>query len=290
MARRKEPVSSVQSVDRALRILDLLASEGRSLGLGQISEMLGLNASTTHRLLTALMIHGYVEQQKENDKYRLGFKVLELSSALLQQIDLRQEAYPYLRELMERTGEVVHLAILDQGEVVYIDKVESIQTLTMYSKIGRRVYCHCTALGKVLLASLDDREIEEILSKKGLPRLTNNTITSLEQFYLHLQTVRANGFAIDDEEHEQGIRCVAAPIYNQDGRVVAALSVSGPSIRMTREKIERVTPLVTECGGKISERLGYRSRIGTTDSIEAVDLSSQLNNGGARDARSRHTG
>lgn len=249
--------SIVQSIDRALDILEVLANEEGPLRLTELSRRLSLHKSTTHRLLSSLIQRKYVDQDPETGKYRLGLKVFEIGSLVFNKMELRVEARPFLEELMQKTLETVHLVILDEGQAIYIDKVESPQKIRMYSEIGKRTPLHCTSVGKALLAYLPEPELNRILRDLDYRRFTPNTITSAEELKEHLARVRSQGFAIDDAEHEEGIRCVAAPIFNYTGKVIATISVSGPTIRVTRERLNELIPIVMEVSQRISRRLGY---------------------------------
>jgi DNA-binding IclR family transcriptional regulator len=194
----------------------------------------------------------------------LGLKLVELGQLLLSQLDLRKEAEPFLRDLAERIRETVHLVFLDRDEIVYIDKVETDQNpsgLRMASRVGLRNPAHSCAVGKVLLADLPEEGLNNFIKGKGLPKRTENTITNPTPLKEHLNLVRAQGYAIDDEENEKGIRCVAAPIRNEVGRAVAAVSISGPAFRITKKVIqESLKKEVMETALKISQRLGFRDK------------------------------
>lgn len=247
----------VQSLDRALEILETLATEGRGLGVTEIGQRVSLHKSTVHRLLAALADWGYVEKNPENGRYRLGMKIIDLGSIYLNNIELKTEALPYLHELREKSGHPVHLARLEDGQVVYIDKVDAINSIRMYSQIGRRVPVHCTALGKAMMAYMGIDEVERILENKGLTRVTERTIIERDRFLEELRLTRERGYAYDDEENEFGIRCVAAPIRDYRSKVIAAVSTSGPKEDFTYEKMDNLRGYVMDTAGKISARLGY---------------------------------
>ncbi|NMB11578.1 MAG: IclR family transcriptional regulator [Firmicutes bacterium] len=253
----KGRTSTVVSVQRALSILNCLGESEEMLGVTEMSRILGLHKSTVSRLAATLAQNGYVSQDPETAKYRLGMRLVGLGTRVLEQIDLRGIARPYLEQLMGLTEETVHLGILDVNQVVYVDKIESTQVLTMKSRVGSKVPVHCTALGKVLLASLSREELKEIIFSCSFDRYTPNTMTNVGEFEKQIGWVREQGYAIDDEEHELGIRCVAAPIMDHSGGVIAAISVSGPTIRVTRERLELFIPNVLAVSRKISRALGY---------------------------------
>lgn len=254
-SRRKN--QAVNSVVRALDILDCLGSRSREVGVSEISRELNIHKSTVSRMLSTMESRGYVSQNGASGKYCLGMRLVELASRKLEQIDLRGQARPFLEELVKATGETAHLAVLDQGKVVYIDKVDTPRTLMMRSRIGYRAFAHCTALGKAILAALPDDVVEKLIKEKGLPRFTPNTIVDPLALKEHLRNVRAQGFAVDDEENEEGIRCAAAPIMNHANQVVGALSVSGPVVRISRQELETIGNLVKDASHRLSLSLGY---------------------------------
>lgn len=251
------PESLTVSVSRALEILDLMGRHGGELGVSAIAQDLNLCKSTAHRLLSTLEQRGYVEKNPRTRRYRLGLRLFELGHVVMQQMELRAEARPYLEELTQISGEVVHLGILDQGEVVYIDKVESLHTITMFSRVGRRAPVHCTGLGKALLAFQPAQEQDRIILARGLRRFTENTVTDPDTLRRNLELIRTQGYAIDNEEHESGIRCIAVPIRDHTGQVVAAVSISAPAMRFDWNKVEAVKPEIIRVGKAISRRLGF---------------------------------
>lgn len=256
---KMEKENIVKSVSRALQIIDIVSTKKDGLGVTEIAKQMDINKSSVYRILTTLAQHGYIEQHPETERYKLGYKFLEISSKLLDSIDLRQEARPYLRQLEKETNEVVHLVVYDQGEVIYIEKLEGTETLRMHSKVGKRAPMHCTAVGKAILAYLPPTVTAEIIDRKGLPKHTDLTITDREAFFRELDSVRQNGYALDLEENEYGIRCVAVPIFDYTGSVVAAVSVSGPTIRMTDDRIAGLAMRMRQIGKELSARLGHRS-------------------------------
>jgi DNA-binding IclR family transcriptional regulator len=247
----------VKSVDRALRLITLVSKRKEGIGVTELALDLELNKSSIFRLLSTLVKHGFIEQNFETKKYRLGYKYLELSSMLLESIDLRVQAKPFLEELEAHTNEVIHLVIYDQGEVVYIEKIEGNETLRTHSQVGRRVPMHCTSVGKVILAHLPIEDVLSIYDKKGLPRHTEQTITDKESFLHELRKIKNQGFGTEVEENEQGITCIAAPIFDYEKKITAAVSISGPSTRMSEERLNEIKPILIDIGKKISNRLGY---------------------------------
>jgi IclR family KDG regulon transcriptional repressor len=260
--RGSKPTNLVQAIQRAALILDTLSQNSQGVSLRELSAQVELPKGTTHRLLSSLAYFGYVRQDATTKDYLLGFRLVELGNLLLNQLDLRTEAKPLLLELGRRVKETVHLVILDQDEVLYIDKVDSDENpggLRMASRIGSRTKAHSCAVGKVLLADLSEDQLDEYTKQQGLPKLTERTLTDPAQLKEHLEVVRKRGYAVDDEENERGIRCVAAPIRNESGRVIAATSISGPAIRITRERIQDTLQReIMETAAHISKRLGFR--------------------------------
>ncbi|MBM7662002.1 DNA-binding IclR family transcriptional regulator [Bacillus mesophilus] len=252
-----ERENMVKSVSRALDIIHLVSLRKGGLGVTEIAKQIDINKSSVYRILSTLVQYGYVEQDKETERYKLGYKFLEISSKLLESIDLRTEARPYLQELERETNEVIHLVVYDQGEVVYIEKLEGTETLRMHSKVGKRAPMHCTSVGKVILANLPSNDVINILERKGLPVHTTNTITDKDLFLKELTQVKQKGYALDLEENEPGISCIAVPIFDHLGKAIAAVSISGPTTRMTAERMDQVQGKMREIGLKISTRLGY---------------------------------
>ncbi|MBC8262537.1 MAG: IclR family transcriptional regulator, partial [Anaerolineales bacterium] len=243
------------TVKKAMDILDCLGETGVPLSASEISRKLGMSRSTVYRLLTTLATGGYVGQDPANpEKYRLGFKIPELASSLLGSIQLRQQALPFLQELKDIANETVHLVVMDRGKVTYIDKVECSQAVRMHSAIGRRGFAHCTAVGKAMLAFMSKTEVENVIKEHGLPVCTPNTITEKETLLEELERVRLQGYAVDDIENEEGIRCVGAPIFDHQGRPVAALSMSGPAFRLSMERVKELTGAVISTASKISRQ------------------------------------
>jgi DNA-binding IclR family transcriptional regulator len=257
-----KPNNLVQTIERASSILDILGQNPQGISIRELSTKIKLPKGTTHRLLSSLSYFGYVRQDPKTRNYLLGLKLVELGQLLLSQLDLRKEAEPFLKDLAERTKETVHLVFLDRNEIVYIDKVETDQNpsgLKMASRVGLRNPAHSSAVGKVLLAHFPEEELKNFIKEKGLAKRTENSIVDPAQLKEHLKSVRAQGYAIDDEENEKGIRCVAAPIYNEVGKTVAAISISGPAFRITKKVIqESLKKEVMETALKISQRLGFR--------------------------------
>ncbi|WP_341877932.1 IclR family transcriptional regulator [Defluviitalea saccharophila] len=248
----------VQSVDRTLSILEVLSDYEDGLGLAELSMKLDLHKSTVHRLLSTLIIKGYVEQDAITNKYKITLKLFELGSKRIANMDILEIAKPYLKELMEKTNEVVHLVIRENTDIIYIDKVESETTIRMHSRIGRRSPMYCTAVGKAMMAWLHEKEVEDIWNKSDIQQYTAFTITNLEDMKTELNLIKQKGFAMDEQENELEVRCIGAPIFDYTGKPCAAISISGPITRMTDGKIERFSKWLIHYAAEISKKLGYK--------------------------------
>ncbi len=254
----KQSPYQVQVLDRALAILQMLSAEGPDLSLGEISTKLGLHKSTVHRLVMVLERHKLVERNSDNGRYRLGLKLFELGTKAVSKLDLRGRARPVLERLVLETSETVHLCILDDTEVVYLDKVEPTRSVRMASSVGRRNPAYCTAVGKAILAWLPEAQVENIVRKHGLKALTANTITSFLELKAELAAIRERGYAVDNEEIEEGVRCVGCVVRDFSGGPVAAISVSGPAFRVTREKVKGISRPVVTSANALSAELGFK--------------------------------
>ena len=240
----------IQSLARGLEILDLLADAEQGMGIGEFANHLNVDKSSASRLLHTLASYGYAEQDADTRRFTLGPRVVTLSNRVLNRMPLRDHAHPFLRKLTHETGECSHLAILSQGKALYIDQVESPSILRVESEIGTMSPLHCTALGKVLLAFNRHAQVD------ALPMFTPRTITDPEALKLHIEQVRRQGYASDVEEHVPGVRCIAAPVYGFNGRVVGAIGISGPAGRVSYEKLPALTETLISLADDLSRRLG----------------------------------
>lgn len=243
----------VQTVEKALEILILMGE--KAMSLTEIAEATGYNKSTVHRLLATLCAYRFAEKDARG-KYAVGLKVVELGSMHLNKLELKTEAAGYLHKLATYIGQAVHLGIRADREVVYIDKIEPINTLRMFSEIGKRVPLYCTALGKALLTECDDREIEAMYADTDLIPVTPHTITSVADLIQEVHRVRAQGYATDREENEPGIYCIAAPVCDYKGTVIASLSTSVGNAQWIKK--QDVIDRVKETALSISAAMGYR--------------------------------
>ena len=248
---------TVQSVVRALTLLDALGDSRGEVGVAELSKRVGFHVSTAHRLLATLVAHGYARQNPDTGRYALGAKAYHLAEAYLGQMDLRRVVRPVLERLTQETGETANLVILDGREALYLDKVESPQSLRIFSRIGRRAPLYCTAVGKVLLASRSRKEVDALLGRGLLEPLTRSTIASRSLLRRELEKVREQGFALDREECEEGASCIAVPLRSAESHVEASLSVSGPSVRLTSKRMEELIPLMCQMAQEVSSQLGW---------------------------------
>lgn len=248
----------VQVLDRTFGIFDVLAANGPELTLADIALRLNLHKSTTHRLLAVLEDHRYVERTSSG-RYRLGSKLLELGARAASGLELAKCARPFLEELVAETGETAHVGILREGEVLSIANVESPRTLRTPSTVGRRTPAHCTSLGKAILAFAEEDEVAKVIRTRGLTTYTPKTLSRVAAFYRELAKVRERGYAVDDEEFEEGLRCIGAPVRDHSGRVVAAISISGPAFRLMPERWPALANAVIHAAEKLSAVLGYGS-------------------------------
>lgn len=251
------PENKVQTIDRTLDIIELLATAKEGLGVTEIGRDIGLHKSTVYRLLTALSKRGYIEKDPKNSTYKIGLKFIEISGLFLKKLELKTEALPFMRKLAEVIGQPVHLAILEGTDVIYIEKVELVNSIRMYSQIGRRVPVHCSAIGKILLAGLSDERLLELLESVKFEKFTAHTILSKDGLKEEVQRVKEKGWAIDNEEHEPNIRCIAAPVFDYTNKIIAAVSVSGESRIINPDSDLEIARHVIETAGSISKRMGY---------------------------------
>ncbi len=250
----------VKAVNKTIGLLEALAQQ-EELGVTELAGRAGMHKSTAYRFLNTLKELGYVRQNASNDRYSLTLKLFALGSCVLGRMELWKQAHPIMEQLAEQTRETVHLAVLDDGRPVYLGKFESTQALrvSMSSRIGQSAPIYCTGVGKLLLAHASAEEVERILDREQLRRFTAHTITDRVLLARELDNIRQQGFAFDDEEHEVGVRCVAAPVHNSQGATVAALSISMPSVRLPNSEIPRYRELVTKAAEEISQRIGAAS-------------------------------
>ena len=250
---------SVQSIDRVLDILEALSAVPQGMLLTELSAKVGLHVSTTHRLVHMLLDRGYAMKEQETGKYRLTLRTFEIGSRVSSVWDLMSMAKPYLDDLASQSQEAVHLVERDGNGVVYLYKAEPFRQLVrMGSHYGLRNPMYCTGVGKSILALLPEEEVDRIWSSESITAFSPNTITDLEQMHRELAQIRQRGYAIDDEEHELGVRCMAVAIRNWQGKPIAAVSISAPASRMDAAMMERMLPKLQSAAGSISAMLGWK--------------------------------
>lgn len=251
--------SHVQSVARALTLIEILAQEKRDLSLTELSKKSGWPKSTVHGLIATLRDFHMVEQAEETGYYRLGIRLFELGNIVMRSWDIAAIAKPYLRKLNNNLGEMVQLAMEDRGEVLYLDKLDSNRMMRIVSEIGTRLPMHCSGLGKVLLAyKKDENEIKKILTQKGMRAMTSHTIVTIADFLKEAELIRERGYGMDDQEIMDGLRCVAVPIFDAEDQVNYAISISGFYGNLRGEHLNNVIAELKDTAKNISYDLGYR--------------------------------
>jgi len=248
----------VQVLDRSLAIIDALANARDDASLAELAEKVKLHKSTVHRLTSILERHGILERDARSGRYRLGLRLFELGNIAMGRFNIRDRAHPHLERLLYEVDETVHLCALDAGEVLYLDKMEPARSVRMASRIGRRNPVHCTSVGKAILAFLPESEADDILRQHGLKRLTPKTMTTPAELKADLKLIRDRGYAIDNEENEEGVRCIGAPVLDHSGRPIAAISISAPSFRLPLDKVPTVAVSVCRAALALSQESGYQ--------------------------------
>ncbi len=244
------------STVRVLRILEEIAKSEDGIGVTELANRLELNKSTVYRFLATLEEEQYLEQQETTKKYQSGIKLFELASRIVNQVDWTKDIRPFLVDLKDRVNETVHLGIIDNGEVVYIDKVECERSIRMYSRVGKRAPVYCTGVGKAILAFLSKEKQANIIKNIDYTKFTTSTIIDDSDLKKEIKIIRAQGFALDREEHESGVNCAAAPIFTHDGQVLGGISIAGPSSRVDEENLFELAAEVKKTAQLISRRLG----------------------------------
>jgi len=266
---------SVRAVERALDILLCFAPDKPALSLTQIAELVGMHKSTTYRLLSTLESKRFVHRDEATGMYRLGFRFIEMASLALQEIDLQRWPQPYLQRLSAEYGETVDLAVLDDRQVVYLQVIESPQRVKIAAAVGQRLPVCCTASGKAFLAFLPAEQASQILGD-DLPCYTEHTHTSLADLNQDLRATRERGFAISEQEYEQDINAVAAPILDVKGYPVAVIAVVGPSFRLTRERMMQIGPSIRAIADVIAREVGQAALSVIIPKIAASGLAGQI--------------
>ncbi len=255
----------IKSVIKALDILEEMAERNGEVRVKDLSEKLHMGKSTLHRFLSTLAYKGYIKQVEDKGKYFITLKLFEIGNHILQSQDLHSRSMQVLQELHKQTGETIHLVVLDKGDAVFVNKLDRYKSLVTYSSIGKRAPAYCLASGKVLLSYLAQDELENIFRQKEMKQFTKKTITDIGLLKEQLSEIRKQGIAFDFEELEPGINCVAAPIRNYTGQVVAAVSISGRITNLNNERLKTLAREVSAAAQRISENMGYRSETRTVD-------------------------
>lgn len=255
----KATPSHVQSVAKALILVEAMAECKREISITELSKKLQWPKSTVYGLLSTLRDFHYVDQSSATGHYRLGVRFFEVGNVVARSWDVRAVAMPFMQRLNIELGEMVQLATEDDGEVLYLEKIDSSHMMRIVSDVGVRQPMHCTGLGKVLLAYKSSAEVRSIVNRKGLARLTPRTIVTIPHLEAELEKIRAQGYGIDDREVMEGLRCVAAPIFDREGQVKYTISVSGLYNNMRAERLESIIELAKDCAAHISHAMGHRS-------------------------------
>jgi len=258
MAKKEKSEYIIQAVSHALDLLEQFHDEVDELGVTELSKRLKLHKNNVFRLLATLESRNYIEQNRVTENYRLGLKTLELGQTFIRQMGLLRQSRPVLEELVRECNETAYVAILKDFYIIYLDVVETDLTVRVVPRVGSRLPAYCTAAGKIQIAYLTDEEMEHYLPTKELKRFTPHTLTDRDELRKHLKLVAEQGYAVDNEELDIGVRCVGAPIRDYTRRIVGAVSLSGPSMRFTDERLDKeLVPLVKRAADEISLKLGY---------------------------------
>jgi IclR family transcriptional regulator, KDG regulon repressor len=258
MANSGKRTYNITTLQRGLKLLNLFAEAERGLTATQVAKLSGLPISTVHRFLMNLDSSGFLTSTGSGN-YHLGIACFSLGQSALGHLDIRRLSLPYLRELNQRTRETIHLTVRHDFSAVYVEKLDSPEPLRIFSRIGAAVPLHCTAVGKVMLAFMTQEELARVLPQIELKRLTENTVSNLQELQAEVERVRRAGYACDLEENELHIRCVAAPIWDHTGAVNASLSITGPAVRMPMTRLRQLAPVVVQAGLKISREMGFQA-------------------------------
>ncbi|HBT82626.1 MAG TPA: IclR family transcriptional regulator [Desulfuromonas sp.] len=259
MAKKEKSEYLIQAVSHALDLLEQFHDEIDELGVTELSKRLKLHKNNVFRLLATLESRGYIEQNRVTENYRLGLKTLELGQTFIRQMGLLRQSKPVLESLVKECNETTYVAILKDFNIIYLDAVETDMTVRVVPRVGSRLPAYCTAAGKVQIAFMSDEELENFLPTKELKRYTNNTITDRDVLKKQLKEIAEQGYAIDNEELDIGVRCVSAPIRDYTRRIIGAVSISGPSMRFLDDRVDKeLIPLVMKAAEEISSKLGFQ--------------------------------
>ena len=248
--------TQVQSLTRALSLLQHLSKADIGLPLTEVAANLGLAPSTAHRLLNSMLQLGFVDLDLDTGRWTVGVNAFSVGNAYLKQRDYIAQARPLMKQLMVETGETANMAIIAGDRVVFVSQIECKEVMRMVVQVGNRGPLHATGVGKALLSSLPPGEALACVKRPGMPKLTEKTITNPDDYARELETLRKRGYAVDDEEQFMGLRCIAANIYDEFGDALAAISISGPTVRVRRDRIPQLSTTVMAIARKITQAIG----------------------------------
>lgn len=255
---REQPRDGVKSLTKALNLLKLFTASKGEWSYKELAEALGYHKSSVQRIVSTLEAHGFIGKTYPlRGQFRLGPIILMLGNVASQSTDLRTVARPFLQQLADQTGETSHLCVVDQSQCYYLDKIDSQQAIRISTYVGQRLPLHCSAVGKALMSGMTVEEVDRIIEERGLTRFTANTITDRERLLEELARIRKEGIAFDNEEYDMGLRCLASPVMDSQGRVVAAISLSGPVQRLNMEVLEKHAGHVKKAAREVSVKLGH---------------------------------
>ena len=259
MAKKEKSEYLIQAVSHALDLLEQFQGETDELGVTELSKRLKLHKNNVFRLLATLESRGYIEQNKVTENYRLGLKTLELGQTFIKQMGLLRQSKPVIEELVRTCNETTYVAVMKDFHIIYLDCVETTMTVRVVPRVGSRLPAYCTAAGKVQIAYMSGEEIDHYLPARELQKFTDHTVTDREELKKQLELVAELGYAIDNEELDEGVKCVSAPIRDYTRRIIGAVSISGPSMRFSDERIsQELIPLAMKAAEEISTKLGYQ--------------------------------
>jgi len=247
---------NVRAVERALQILGCFDDEHPERGISDIAQAVGLHKATAHRIVTTLVNYGFLERVIDEQKYKLGVELPNLGYKVLRRMDLRREAFPFMKQLVDDWDETCDLSIFDRGKAFYIEVIRGNRALTISAAVGQQLPAHATASGKIFLAYLTSDELDEFLSEP-LSSYIDSTVTSPGELRKQLEKFREHGYAVDYEEFERGVCAIAAPIFNRSGKVIAAIGVPSPISRMTPDRVSNIAKVLKDAAKAISHRMGY---------------------------------
>lgn len=258
MAKKEKSEYLIQAVSHALDLLEQFNGEVDELGVTELSKRLKLHKNNVFRLLATLESRGYIEQNRVTENYRLGLKTLELGQTFIKQMGLLRQSKPIIESLIRECNETIYVSVLKDFHIIYLDAVETTMTVRVVPRVGSRLPAYCTAAGKVQIAFMSEEELDHYMPTRELQKFTSHTIGDREELKKQLKTISEQGYAIDNEELDEGVKCVSAPIRDYTRRIIGAVSISGPSMRFSDDRMENeLIPLAIKASEEISLKLGY---------------------------------